>query len=316
MGPMTRNPAVLMGAALLFVAAGFGLGLLIGQRRPIEDGRLPFPTRPAALTGEGGSDRSLAPSPIIASPSDEEVKKLREKIIDLETRLHAVRDEPSKNTTPEALAGAAKDAYEDMLALQSGNLQSPERFRSLIASLSRIDPALARSFIDQYRKFQTSGAGVTEKFVAIQLALMSGGPEAAGFIQQVLTDPSLDPALRSKVLLELSPTGASFFSIKRLPVDDSLGSTAMTMVRSTVAEDRRAGAGLLGGVSTPASRGELVRLLEDSDASVQQAAIRSLGLVGDATSRKLLEPYAAQTANPWLQKAAAAALKDLDQAPR
>ena len=46
------------------------------------------------------------------------------------------------------------------------------------------------------------------------------------------------------------------------------------------------------------------------------AAIRSLSYVGDSATRKSLEPYAAQTADPALRKAAAAAIKELEKGPR
>jgi len=89
-------------------------------------------------------------------------------------------------------------------------------------------------------------------------------PGGRTFIPGVLSDPRLKPELRSKGLVESGSTSVSFSSIKRLPVDESLGSSAMRLVRSTPAGDRRAGAGLLGGVSTTASRGERIPLLGDS----------------------------------------------------
>src|SRR5438105_1523572 len=83
----------------------------------------------------------------------------------------------------------------------------------------------------------------SEMKVTLQLALVSGGPEAADFIQQLLTDATLEPSLRDRLLSELSPHGGSFFSIRRLPVSESLGSTAMLLVHSDNPTERRAGAG-------------------------------------------------------------------------
>jgi hypothetical protein len=57
-------------------------------------------------------------------------------------------------------------------------------------------------------------------------------------------------------------------------------------------------------------------LTQDPDAAVKMVAARSLGLVGDPSTRKLLEPLAAQTADPGLQKAAQSAIKELDRGPR
>jgi HEAT repeat protein len=207
--------------------------------------------------------------------------------------------------------------FDDFLAMEKDAANDPERLRALFAGLAQLDAASAKIFIDRYRKMGAEADKQTDKFVAIQLALVSGGPDAAQFLQTLLQDQSLDPDLRSKVLSEIGPYGVGLFSIRRLPVDDSLGSTALTLVHSNIAAERRAGAGLLGGVATPASRLELERMLtQDSDGLVKLAAVRSLGLVGDPSSRRLLEPLAADGKDPALQHAAAAAIKQLDQTPK
>lgn len=316
---MTRNPAVLVGAAVALVAIGFAAGVGVGGRRAVEEGR----TRSDVPSEPPAPPRSAASTPVSSMRTEtpdipRDPDKLRERIVELETELRIVREEAGKGSAAGPGAGpeVARQAYDEMLAMESGNFNDPERLRSLILSLSRIDSRLAREFIDRYRKAQGAGAGENEKFTAIRLALMSGGPDASTFVQQLLTDPSVDAQLRSRLLGELSPSGGGFFSIRRLPVSEPLSATAMTLVRSTSAEERRGGAGLLGGVPTPASRVELMRLLEDPDASVKHVAVRSLGMVGDQTTRKLLEPYAAQTADPWLQKLAVSAIQELDQATR
>jgi hypothetical protein len=311
---MTRNPAILVGVAVVLLAAGFALGFLIGQRRATEDGRSRTSpaVSPSPVRATPGSDPS-APGRSASAAADLDREKLRERILDLEAQLRIDREESGKKVEKEAGPELARQAYEDLLAMETGDFHDPERLRSLIASLSRIDPNLARHFIDRFQKARTAGGSETEKFVAIQLALMSGGPDAADFVEKLLADPGIDASLRSKILSEVSPTGGAFFSIRRLPVSDSLGSTAMTLVRSANPEERRGGAGLLGGLHTAGSRVELTRLLEDPDPAVKQVAIRSLGFVGDQATRKILEPYAAQSADPSLQKAAATAIRELDR---
>ena len=80
------------------------------------------------------------------------------------------------------------------------------------------------------------------------------------------------------------------FSIRRLPISEALGSTAMTLCRSGNEEDRKAGAGLLGGLRSDVSRGELRRLVEeDKELGVRASAVRSLGHVGDPATRNYLE---------------------------
>ncbi|HUR39032.1 MAG TPA: HEAT repeat domain-containing protein, partial [Planctomycetota bacterium] len=140
---------------------------------------------------------------------------------------------------------------------------------------------------------------------------------AAEFVHVLLKDSTLDPSLRNEMLQELGQTGGGLFSVKRLPVDEALGSTAMTLARSEKVDERRAGAALLGGVSSPGSRIELLRMLaEDSDTNVKVVAIRSLSYVGDPATRKVLQPYAAQTADASIRKAAEAAIAELEKGPR
>lgn len=308
-----RNPATLTAAALIVLVVGFVAGLMVGERRQGEERRQgpagggrtadPVPTRPEAV-------KSSTP----ATP--DETVQLRERVRILEVELRSSRETSPVPAVSKGSEEVAERAYEDLLAIEKGGLDDPERLRSLFAALPQLDAATAKVFIDRYRKAGTEAGKQTERFVAVQLALMSGGPEAAEFLQTLLKDQSLELGLRNQVLGEVG-AGNGLFSIRRLPVDESLGSTAMTFVRSEKPEERRAGAGLLGGVPTPGARLELERMLtQDSDLSVKMVAARSLGLVGDPSSRKLLEPYAADDKNAGLQKAATAAIKELDRGPR
>lgn len=315
-----RNPAVLVGVAAVLLAAGFAAGYKVGERRAVEEGSPRSPSNSAPSTSRTPTDARSGGSTSTDTPTSDSTRdKLRERVVELEAEVRLLREETGKPSTAGGGPGGevAKQAYDDMLALASGELSDPERLRSLIIRLSQLDPKLARFFIDKYRAAAGAGGSENERFVAMQLAAMSGGPEAADFVQQLLNDPSLSANLRTRLLTELSPPGTGFFSIKRLPVGESLRATAMTLVRSEKPDERRGGAGLLGGTPTPAARVELARLLAaDTDSTVRQVAARSLGLIGDASSRKLLETYAAQTTDVWLQKAAAAAIKDYDATPR
>jgi hypothetical protein len=309
-----RNPAALMAAAVLLLAVGFGAGVLIGERRSVEEqgpGRTPGRGPDAVSRSESAATgKSAEPAPA------EEAARLRERIRTLEVEVQTLREIPPA-AAGKGGAEVAERVFEDLLAIEKGGIDDPERLRSLFSGLPQLDASSAKVFIDRYRRALAGKDSDKDRIVAIQLALMSGGPDAAQFLQTLLRDSSLDPGLRDEVLNEVGATGGGLFSIRRLPVDESLGSTAMTLARSEKTEERRAGAGLLGGVTTPGSRLELERLLtQDPNPAVKTVAARSLGLVGDPSTRKLLEPLAAQTADPGLQKAAQAAIKELDRGPR
>ena len=314
---MTKKPAVLIGGTAILIAIGFAAGFGVGQQRAVEEGRRGPGVTSNSTPGSGSAVSPMSDSARSESPARElDGEKLRERVVELENDLRIAREQSGKGSAPAPGADAARRAFEEMLALETGNFDDPEQIRTLIESLSRLDLRLARDFVERFHNAAEGEGGKNERFVSARLALMCGGPDAANFLQKFLNDPSMDAKLRARVLDELAPTGGGFFSIRRLPVSESLGTTAMTLVRSDNVDDRRGGAGLLGGLATSASRVELTRLLADPDNSVKYVAVRSLGLVGDQTTRKLLEPYAAQSADPSLRKLAAAAIKDLEQSPR
>jgi hypothetical protein len=114
-----------------------------------------------------------------------------------------------------------------------------------------------RHFIDQRR----TSRGGEDRRVALQLAFTSGGADAAGCANVLLNDATLDVFTRVELLCELSGDGWGLFSIRRLPISDPVGSTAMTLCRSGNVNHRAAGSGLLGGVRTGESPAELRRLV-------------------------------------------------------
>jgi len=308
-----RNPAPRIAVALVLIAVGFAFGVLVGKRRSAEPGgspsdpsATPSPSPPRASV-PAGSGKPAAPEP--------ERLALVERIQRLEAELQATREGSGPKPAAAGQEDLARRVYQDWIALSTGNIQDSEQLRALFERMLKLDPSSARTFIELFRKAPASKTN--ERQAALQMAMWVGGGETADFLHILLKDPSLEPALRTDLLNELGSTGAGLFSIKRLPVDDALGSTAMTLTRSGKVEERRAGAGLLGGVSTPASRIELIRILnEDPDSGVKTVAIRSLSYVGDLSSRKALEPFALQTTDEGLQKAAAAAIQALDKGPR
>ncbi len=310
------NPAARIAGGLVLIAAGFAFGVLVGQRRT-SDGARPSPD---AQSPSMPTSRSAAPSSTPTARGDtaasaSSTAALQDRIRALETELQVLRESPEKRPSNAGDKDLADRLYKDFVALQSGENRGPEHLRSVLSGLAQLDPSLVRHFIDCYRKAQTPESTENQKFVAVQLALMSGGGEAADFINQLLKDSTLDAGLRQRVLGEIG--GSGLFSIRRLPVGEALGATAMTLTRSEKPDDRKAGAALLAGMPAAGSRLELTRLLtQDPDPGVKAVAIRSLGSVGDPSTRLLLESYATQTSDDRLRKAAAAALQDIDKGPR
>jgi hypothetical protein len=160
-------------------------------------------------------------------------------VVEFELELHITREDSGKKSTVVSGSELARRTFEDLFAMESGEDWDAERLRSLIDHLSRLDSKVARHFIERFGNARAANGSDNEKKVALQLALMSGGPEATEFIQELLTDATLDPSLRVRLLSEPNPHGGSFFSIQRLPVSETLGSTAMLLVHSEDPTERR-----------------------------------------------------------------------------
>jgi hypothetical protein len=316
--PFMANPAPRIAAGLALIAGGFVFGVVVGQRRTNDEPRTRSVSDPASSTSPSartGDSRPIAAGSTPGATAEAEKGALQERVRVLEMELQTLREGAGKKTPTALGPDEAERIFEDFLKIETGGIPDPEEFRSILERLSRLDASSAQTFINRFRNAPASKS--EEKKAALQLTLWAGGATAAEFVHVLLKDSTLDASLRGELLEELGQTGGGLFSVKRLPVDEALGSTAMTLARSEKVDERRAGAGLLGGISSPGSRLELLRVLaEDPDTSVKVVAMRSLSYVGDPATRKVLEPYAAQTKDGALQKAAAAAIAELDKGPR
>ena len=90
-------------------------------------------------------------------------------------------------------------------------------------------PQSRRTSSTDRRRRRAEAENQEETFIALPLMLASVGPDAVRFLQTMIRDRSLDPAVRSLALDEIGPNDLSLFwliSIRRLPLDDPLGSTA------------------------------------------------------------------------------------------
>jgi HEAT repeat protein len=253
-----------------------------------------------------------------------DVTRLEARVLELEAEIQKVRSNPAKPGPEPSSVAIAEEIFKGYMELHRDKNPDPEKTRTLLARLGQLDEKSAAYFIEQYRK--SKGPDLDdERETAMELALACGGASVADFVNVLLNDSTLDAQLRVSLLDELSGAGGGLFSIRRLPISEALGSTAMTLCRSSNADDRKGGAGLLGGVKSEASRTELRRLIEeDKDLSVRTSAILSLGHVGDHVSRTYLErrwttPETKGSSGQSLAKfrnAIESALKDLAEGPR
>jgi len=317
---MMTNRGFALAAAIAAFAGGMAVGLFIGQRRAGGPEREATPKQSPRDSGKPSS----VPEP---AASGAEVARLQLRIRELETELRAVQ-EPAAKPPPEIPSREfAALVYKDYLEMEKGGANQtpdPEKFREFLGRLSRLDQSSAGYFIERYREAGNGEDPDHERSVAIELTLASGGAAAAEFVNLLLHDPTLRPADRWNLLSELSGMNGGFFSIRRLPVNEELTSTALVLTKSSQELDRQGGAGLLGGVRTEASRTELRRLIDvDPNLKVKTAAVLSLGHVGDPSTRTFLENLWTSKASTFtgsegarLSKAIEGALKELVEGPR
>ena len=208
-------------------------GVLVGQRRTMEEPRLKSASDPASsasASARPADSRPIAAALTPGASADAEKGALQERVRILELELQTLREGAGKQTPTAFGPAEAERIFEDFLKIETGGIQDPEEFRSILERLSHIDASSAQTFINRFRKAHASKS--EEKKAALQLTLWAGGATAAEFVHVLLKDSTLDPTLRGELLGELGQAGGGLFSVKRLPVDDALGSTAMTLARS------------------------------------------------------------------------------------
>jgi hypothetical protein len=317
---MMNKRGFALAAAIAAFAGGIATGLLIGQ------GRAAGPP-PESMVKQSHSDSDKTPSVLQPPASDAEVSRLQLRIRELESELRVVQQPAPKPPSGDSSREFAALVYKDYLEMEKGGAArnpDPDKLREFLGRLSRLDQSSAGYFIERFREAAKGEDQVDERTVAIELTLASGGAAAAEFVNLLLHDPTLHPAHRMNLLNELSGLSGGFFSIRRLPVSEELTSTALVLAKSADEQDRKGGAGLLGGVRTEASRSELRRLIEeDPNLKVKTAAVLSLGHVGDPSTQTFLENFWRSKAatlsgseGARLTKAIEGALKELAEAPR
>ena len=279
-----KGPAFYLTIGIPCLALAFGLGFLAGSARKSD----PPGGGPEKASGKGVPERFPAPAATWISPEgqagDPDLELLGMK--KSAARIRAARSEP-EDSSRESLA-RAKETYDLMIAYY--RTADPEVWVKAIGKMDDLDPAGASFFVTRY-----DACGKDEKVertTALLLALASGGRDTAAFIDRLLMNPSLPADERLQLLQGLSGYNERLFLIREIPVDGPLARKAFELVASQDALDRQGGAGLLGGVETPASQTILRQLAEtDADAQVKKAAIRALGYSGNRETITYLREF-------------------------
>lgn len=268
---MTRNAA--LGIALVALLCGLLIGVLAGRRPGSEKPAPRFPVRkPAAASDPGPGVRQEL----------EETARLRERIHELERRLSVVS--PTE--------GEARKAEELHKHLSNPKLQEDLRgWMKAVGGLADLNPTMTPIFAKKYRESRPKVDGL-----ALELALGSGGPEAAALLKEIFGNPSTPKAERVVAGICLSGDGLITRMMATVPVDPELAGLGMNALAMGDPLERQAGVGILGLQATDSARSSLQSLaVQDRDEQVRVAALRALGRVGDPSTFEYLRSYAAST---------------------
>lgn len=272
-----KNAAAIVVALLAGAVVGFGLARLRAPEAP------PSAAPPPAPRPDGAAAAN--------DPRDAELRELRRQVEELrrESRL-AFERLPHPDGDPagaESRRERAKSIFETFRRAFVDK-EGPELLKAL-GSVDELDESMAAFFVERHR------AGIENaelRNMNLLLIHLSGGPDAAAFVVDLLRDPAAPADQRSSLLQHLSGTGIP--ENRKLPYAGDLAATAETLLASKEAADRRGGAGLLGGNDSDASRVRLLRMAQsDPDAGVRAAALSSLGWVGDRADYERLKAWKA-----------------------
>ena len=285
---VTGSWKIAVPVAIGALAVGFVAGALLGRGPSVMERthEKPEETVPTPIT----------PAQASPSPPDIEVnlqptiKMQHERIVELEEQVRELQRKASGIKTKNEKLAIARKIYETFTKFDKGRAPNPEEIFKAMSRLGELDEDMASFFIDRFRE-EKAGEDTTEENMALMLAVISGGPDVTALVKEMIQDPNTSAIDRSQLMVILSGENGMFTS-NRIPMDSELSQTAILLVHSSVSEDRKGGAGLLGGADTLGSRLALQDLaFNDPDLAVKTAAIRSLGYVGDNTTLQFLEGY-------------------------
>ena len=191
---------------------------------------------------------------------------------------------------PEKVA-AAQGIFDELKGLDEGKTD-PEQLLEMLGRLGDLGEEEAAYFVQQYLASKGKGGSAVEREAALMLAVLSGGEYVADFLSDFLTDPTTPRADRIRFLQNIGNPMEPAYSMDRIPMDGALAVTAYDLLESRNSLERKGAASLLGGLDTPQSRATLEQVVENErDLRVRIAAIRSLGRVGDLSTKEFLQRF-------------------------
>jgi len=294
-----------MGIPFAGLITGFVAGLLPGMVRPREE-MPPSGKNPAR-------DRLLRTAHVPPSTVRLTLQELsilqKGEIERLEVEVARLSAVSGKGMSRQQKLDFARQVCETYAAEYEADMH-PERKHELKRMLYEIDEEMAPYFIDRYR----SDPDPTIRWVSWYLAIAAGGPAAAEFLNSWLQDPATPADRRAGLLESLCGFDEIIpFSFKKIPVAESLGTTAVRFSESASPGDRMGAAALLGNSEAPGSEAVLRRMAgSDPDQKVRGVAIRSLGRIGTRETLAYLRNCPSPASNvgypdpTWYVKAALA----------
>lgn len=280
-------PVVTAAVAAVALAAGAVGGALF------ERGRAPAPRdaapaspqaapEPAAPPAAGDPQPAAAPAPGTSAPAEPGLAASRAEVARLKQRVAELEALVPKEKSKEDRIAMAKEMVE---CVRKGK-KDPEAFRRLLALLNELCPDMGPYFLERFADPEEKA----DRGMLFDLAMAAGGPEVAAEVLRLLSGQDDDQ--RGRVLRILGGGSREIFTIRNLPVTGALANLALQYSATGGTPERQAAAGLLGGVDSLESRTALYRLASsDSEATVKEQAIRSLGYVGDRETLAWLDTY-------------------------
>ncbi|MCC6738785.1 MAG: HEAT repeat domain-containing protein [Planctomycetia bacterium] len=281
------SPVVTAAVAAVALAAGAVGGALFERGRapaardvapaasqaPAESPASPAAADPQAAT-PAVPGPSASPEPELAA-SRAEIARLRQRVTDLEALV------PKEKSKEDRIA-LAKEMVE---CIRRGK-KDTEAFRRMLSLLNELCPEMGPYFLERSADPEEKA----ERSTLFVLAMSAGGPEVAEEVLRRLTGSDEDQRLQT--LNVLGGGAREVFSIRNLPVSGPLANLGLQYASTGNDAERRAAAGLLGGVDSIESRTALYRMAAtDSETAVKEQAVRSLGQVGDRETLAWLDSY-------------------------
>ncbi len=207
----------------------------------------------------------------------------------LRKRIRALEEQSKVPPSAEEDFRKAEEIYKGMTNQKVE--EDPKEFLRVSGQLADLRPSMTAVFARKYRD-----AKPRMDSIALELALASGGPEAAALLKEIFGSPSTSKTERIVAGISLSGEGSLMKMANAIPLDPVLASLATTTLGLTDPYERMAGVGLLSLQATDQSRSALQSLVaQDKDEQVRMAALRVLGRNGDRSTLDYLLSYAASS---------------------